>query len=219
MQRGADKTYEVLRQRLVGGHYKPGTQLKEEPLAREFGISRTPVRTALRRLVDDGLATADAGQGIHVAQWSERDIEETFQLRMLLEPYAASLAAERGGDEMLAKLGASNEQMAQAIKEGGEQAIARIQDANRTFHRTLLDASGSPRLRSILETMIDMPIIVRSFYLYTAAELEQSLHHHQDLTLAAEARDGELARQVMQLHLRMSYHRFMRHRSEYRRNL
>ena len=219
MQLGADKAYEVLRQRLVGGHYKPGTQLKEEPLAREFGISRTPVRTALKRLVDDGLATADAGQGIHVAQWSEWDIEETFQLRMLLEPYAASLAAERGGDEMLAKLKASNEQMAQAIEDGGENAIARIQDANRTFHRTLLDASGSPRLRSMLETMIDMPIIVRSFYLYTRAELEQSLHHHQDLTLAAEARDGELARQVMQLHLRMSYHRFMRHRSEYRRNL
>ncbi|WP_028998865.1 GntR family transcriptional regulator [Azohydromonas australica] len=218
MQRGADKAYEVLRQRLVGGHYKPGTQLKEEPLAREFGISRTPVRTALKRLVDDGLATADAGQGIHVAQWSEWDIEETFQLRMLLEPYAASLAAERGGDEMLARLKASNEQMAQAIEDGGEDAIARIQDANRTFHRTLLDASGSPRLRSMLETMIDMPIIVRSFYLYTRAELEQSLHHHQDLTLAAEARDGELARQVMQLHLRMSYHRFMRHRSEYRRN-
>jgi DNA-binding GntR family transcriptional regulator len=218
MQRGADKAYEVLRQRLVGGHYKPGTQLKEEPLAREFGISRTPVRTALKRLVDDGLATADAGQGVHVAQWSEWDIEETFQLRMLLEPYAASLAAERGGDEMLARLKASNEQMAQAIQDGGEQAIARIQDANRTFHRTLLDASGSPRLRSMLETMIDMPIIVRSFYLYTRAELEQSLHHHQDLTLAAEARDGELARQVMQLHLRMSYHRFMRHRSEYRRN-
>ncbi len=219
-QRGGEKAYETLRQRLVGGHYKPGTQLKEEPLAREFGISRTPVRAALKRLVEDGLATADAGQGIHVAQWSEWDIEETFQLRMLLEPYAASLAATRGGDELVAKLKASNVQMASAIADVGRAdvggAIARIQEANRTFHHTLLDHSGSPRLRAMLDTMIDMPIIVRSFYLYTAAELEQSLHHHQDLTLAAEARDGELARQVMQLHLRMSYHRFMRHRGEYR---
>lgn len=219
-QRGSEKAYETLRQRLVGGHYKPGTQLKEEPLAREFGISRTPVRAALKRLVEDGLATADAGQGIHVAQWSEWDIEETFQLRMLLEPYAASLAATRGGDELVAKLKASNVQMASAIADVGHVdgggAIARIQEANRAFHHTLLDHSGSPRLRAMLDTMIDMPIIVRSFYLYTSAELEQSLHHHQDLTLAAEARDGELARQVMQLHLRMSYHRFMRHRGEYR---
>jgi DNA-binding GntR family transcriptional regulator len=219
-QRGSERAYDTLRQRLVGGHYKPGTQLKEEPLAREFGISRTPIRAALKRLVEDGLATADAGQGIHVAQWSEWDIEETFQLRMLLEPYAASLAATRGGEEMVATLRASNAQMAAAIQQingaDGGDAIARIQEANRTFHHTLLNASGSPRLRTMLDTMIDMPIIVRSFYLYTTAELEQSLHHHQDLTLAAEARDGELARQVMQLHLRMSYHRFMRHRGEYK---
>ncbi len=218
MKKGADKAYEVLRQRLVGGHYTPGTQLKEEPLAQEFGLSRTPVRTALKRLIADGLATADAGQGVQVAQWSEWDIEETFQLRMLLEPYAASLAATRGGDALVARLQASNEAMAAAIATGGDTSVARIQEANRSFHRALLDASGSPRLRTILETMIDMPIIVRSFYLSTPSELEQSLHHHQDLTVAAQARDGELARQVMQLHLRMAYHRFMRHRDQMRKH-
>jgi len=216
VERGKDKVYEVLRQRVVGGQYKPGTQLKEEPLARELGLSRTPVRTALRRLVEEGLATADAGQGIHVAEWSEWDIEETFQLRMLLEPYAASLAAERGNEEMLSILRESNESMAAAIKNGGASSIGKIQAANSIFHRTILEYSASPRLRSMLETIIDMPIIVRSFYLCTRAELEQSLHHHQDLLLAINARDGELARQVMQLHLRMSYHRFMHHRSEYR---
>jgi len=216
MQRGSEKAYEILRQRLVGGHYKAGTQLKEEPLAREFGISRTPIRAALKRLVEDGLATADAGQGIHVAQWSEWDIEETFQLRMLLEPYAASLAAERGGDALVAQLKASNRRMADAIRRPSGDAVAQIQEANRDFHHALLEHCASPRLRGILDTMIDMPIIVRSFYIYTPAELEQSLHHHEDLTLAAEARDGELARQVMQLHLRMSYHRFMRHRGEYK---
>ncbi|MDO5625760.1 MAG: GntR family transcriptional regulator [Pseudomonadota bacterium] len=216
MQRGSEKAYEILRQRLVGGHYTPGTQLKEEPLAREFGISRTPVRAALKRLVEDGLATSDAGQGIHVAQWSDWDIEETFQLRMMLEPYATYLAAERGSIELLSRLKASNQAMAAAIEAGGYDAIARIQEANKAFHHALLDHAGSPRLRTILDTMIDMPIIVRSFYLYTPEELLQSLHHHQDLTLAAEARDGELARQVMQLHLRMSYHRFMRHRGEYK---
>jgi DNA-binding GntR family transcriptional regulator len=216
MKQGANKAYEVLRQRLIGGHYQPGTQLKEEPLAKELGLSRTPVRTALKRLVADGLATADAGQGIHVSQWTEWDIEETFQLRMLLEPYAASLAATRGGDELVEKLKASNQQMEAAMHKRGEESVAQIQQANRSFHRALLDASGSPRLRAILETMIDMPIIMRSFYLSTPSDLEQSLHHHQDLTVAAQARDGELARQVMQLHLRMSYHRFMRQRDQFK---
>jgi DNA-binding GntR family transcriptional regulator len=199
MRNGSDNAYEVLRQRLIGGHYNPGSQLKEEPIARELGLSRTPVRTALKRLVEEGLATDAVGQGIHVAKWTQWDVEETFQLRMLLEPYAASLAATRGGPDLLARLQASNAAM----------------EENRQFHRALLDAAGSSRLRSMLDTIIDMPIVVRSFYLYSPAELEQSLHHHRDLTLAVAAQDGELARQVMHLHLRMSHHRFMRHRSEY----
>ncbi|MEJ8816145.1 GntR family transcriptional regulator [Variovorax ureilyticus] len=214
-QHGRDKAYEVLRQRLVGGQYAPGYQLKEEHVARELGLSRTPVRTALKRLVEDGLATDAAGQGIRVAEWSEWDVEETFQLRMLLEPYASFLAATRGGEELARALRESNEAMAKGISQGRE-GIAQVQAANRDFHHALLEASGSPRLRAILETMIDMPIIKRSFYIYTPQELEQSLHHHRDLTLAVEAADGELARQVMQLHLRMSYHRFMRHRGEYK---
>jgi DNA-binding GntR family transcriptional regulator len=215
MRNGRDKAYEVLRQRLVAGHYNPGTQLKEEPLARELGLSRTPVRNALKRLVDEGLASDTMGQGIHVARWTEWDLEETFQLRMLLEPYASSLAATRGGEELLTRLEASNLEMATAIRLGGTPGIEGVQEANRKFHRALLDASGSPRLRAMLDTIIDMPIVVRSFYLYTAAELEQSLHHHRDLTMAVAAGDGELARQVMQLHLRMSHHRFMQHRDDY----
>lgn len=215
MRNGSENAYEVLRERLVGGHYNPGAQLKEEPIARELGLSRTPVRTALKRLVEEGLATDAVGQGIHVAKWTEWDVEETFQLRMLLEPYASYLAATRGGPDLLAQLQASNLRMEAAIRVGGNEGTEGVQEANRVFHRALLEAAGSSRLRSMLDTIIDMPVVVRSFYLYTPAELEQSLHHHEDLTLAVAAKDGELARQVMQLHLRMSYHRFMRHRSEY----
>lgn len=215
MRNGSDNAYEVLRQRLVGGHYNPGSQLKEEPIARELGLSRTPVRTALKRLVEEGLATDAVEQGIHVAKWTEWDVEETFQLRMLLEPYASYLAATRGGEELMAQLQASNSEMEAAIRLGGNAGTEAVQEANRKFHRALLDAAGSSRLRSMLDTIIDMPIVVRSFYLYTPAELEQSLHHHRDLTLAVAAKDGELARQVMHLHLRMSHHRFMQHRSEY----
>lgn len=212
MKRGQDRAYEVLRQRLVGGHYGPGAQLREEPLAQEFGVSRSPIRAALRRLVEDGLATADAGQGVHVAEWSDLDIEETFQLRMLLEPYAASLACGRGGPGLVDRLDELNERMAAAIRRGDEEAIVDIQEINRSFHRALIEFAGSPRLRGIIETMIDMPIIVRSFHLSTPEELEQSLNHHRDIARAADLGDGELGLRAMQLHLRMSYGRFMRHR-------
>jgi DNA-binding GntR family transcriptional regulator len=216
MERGQDKAYGLLRQRLVGGHYQPGFHLREEPLAREFGLSRTPIRAALRKLVEDGLVTADAGQGIHVTEWSEADIEETFRLRILLEPHATELAVQRGGDALVERLEASNDTMAAAIARADEEAIEIIQATNRDFHHTLLAFSGSPRLRSIVESMIDMPIVVRSFFLYSSAELAQSLHHHRDITLAARIRDGELGKRAMQLHLKMSHARVVRHRLSWR---
>jgi DNA-binding GntR family transcriptional regulator len=216
MGRRQDKAYEILRQRLVGGQYEPGSQLREEPLAREFGLSRTPVRSALKRLVEDGLASDDVGQGVRVAEWTERDIEETFQIRILLEPYAAKLAAERGGEDLLSGLRDSNRQMASALARFGSGAIVKIQEANRRFHHLLLENSRSPRLRAILDTMIEMPVITRAFYLYTREELIHSMHQHEDLTQAVEARNGELAREVMQLHLRMSESRFSRHRIAWR---
>lgn len=209
----SDKAYALLRERIVAGQYAPGEQIKEEPLARELGVSRTPVRSALKRLIDDGLATADAGQGVHVAVWGDLDIQETFHLRMLLEPYAACLAAERGGDAMVARLRELNAAMAEGI---GARDVEKVQQANQAFHQALLQYCGSPRLRAILETMADIPILVRSFYLSDEQELQQSLRHHEEVTLAAAERDGETARKAMELHLRTSFRRFIRRRSEYR---
>jgi DNA-binding GntR family transcriptional regulator len=214
-QSGADSTYQLLKRRIVAGHYLPGTQLKETHLAREFGLSRTPIRAALKRLVSDRLATEDRGHGVHVAAWSEWDVEECFQLRMLLEPYAARLAAQRRSALQLAALCKTNEQMAEAIAAGAAM-VSQIQLANRVFHETILEACGSERVQGLLATMIDMPIITRSFHLYDCQDFERSLQHHRDLTLALQDGDGELAHQVMQLHLRMSYHRFMQRRRQFR---
>jgi DNA-binding GntR family transcriptional regulator len=212
MTTGKLKAYDQLKLRLVAGYYQPGTQLKEEPLAEEFGTSRTPIRAALRKLVEDGLATADTGRGIQVAAWTQWDIEEVFQLRLLLEPYAAQLAAERCTPQILERLESTNAKMQEAISSDTPDMATMVQDANRAFHHTLLEASGSQRLINMLGTMIDMPVITRSFQLYSRSDMEQSLHHHRDLTMAVAAKDGDLAKQVMQLHLQMSRHRFMRNR-------
>ena len=211
----ADKAYELLKQRVIGGTYAPGAQLKEEHLARELEISRTPVRVALRRLVEDGLATADPNRGVRVAAWTEFDIEETFDLRGMLEAHAADLAARRGGLALSNRLDDLNEQMAHAITAGGSALPERLQQINSQFHRAILEASGSPRLKAMLEGLIDMPIVIRSHFISTLQDKEQSLQHHRDLAAAVRAGDGELARQVMQLHLRVAAHRFKRQRSAF----
>jgi len=215
MAAAADKAYELLKQRVVGGTYAPGAQLKEEHLARELEISRTPVRSALRRLVQDGLATADAGRGVRVAEWTDADIAETYHLRSLLEGHAAELAAQRGGSALAERLHALNTQMEAAIAKGGAARAERLQAINGEFHRAIMDASGSPRLRALLSTLIDMPVVVRSFFISTPEDKVQSLQHHRDLAAAVRAGDPELAKQVMQLHLRVAAHRFKRQRSEF----
>ena len=215
MPAASDKAYELLKQRLIGGSYAPGAQLKEEHLARELALSRTPVRVALKRLVQDGLATAEAGRGVRVAEWTESDIQETYHLRSLLEGHAAELAAQRGGTALAARLEALNDQMDAAIAKGGSQLAARAQEINSNFHRAILEASGSPRLRMLLATLIDMPVVVRSFFISTPEDMAQSLQHHRDLAAAVAVGDSELARQVMQLHLRVAAHRFQQRRSEF----
>jgi DNA-binding GntR family transcriptional regulator len=215
MAAAADKAYDILKQRVVGGTYGPGAQLKEEHLARELEISRTPVRAALKRLVDDGLATADPNRGVRVAEWTEFDIEETFELRGMLEGHAAELAARRGGAELADRLDALNEEMDRAIAKGGSALPERLQVINSRFHRAILEACGSPRLRSMLAGLIDMPIVIRSHFISTLQDKVQSLQHHRDLAAAVRAGDGELARQVMQLHLRVASHRFKRQRHEF----
>jgi DNA-binding GntR family transcriptional regulator len=216
MPAASDKAYELLKQRLVGGSYAPSAQLKEEHLARELAMSRTPVRAALRRLVQDGLATAEVGKGVRVAEWTDFDIEETYHLRGLLEAHAAELAATRAGPAVAARLNTLNDQMEEAIAKGGARTASRVQQINGDFHRAIVDASGSPRLRSLLAGLIDMPVVVRSFFISTPEDMAQSLWHHRELTAAVEARDPDLARQLMQLHLRVAAQRFQRRRSDFK---
>jgi DNA-binding GntR family transcriptional regulator len=211
----SDKAYELLKQRVIAGTYAPGAQLKEEHIARELEISRTPIRAALKRLVDDGLATADAGRGVRVSEWNEFDIQETYELRGLLEAHAAELAARRGGPALPDLLDRLNDDMERAITKGGAAMAGRLQEINARFHRAILEASGSPRLRSMLAGVIDMPIVIRSYFISTREDLLQSLHHHRDLAGAVRMGDAELARQVMQLHLRIAAHRFKLRRSEF----
>lgn len=209
-----DLIYETLRNRIIAGQYEPGTQLKEEPLGKEFGLSRTPVRASLKKLVDDGLAVIEANRGVFVAGWTQWDLEEMFSLRELLEPHAALLAAQRATPQDLAELHRINALMADAIASKGPDVTLRVQEANRAFHAQVLEIARSQRLKSMLATLIDMPVITRSFFLYRPADLERSLQQHLDITYGIEQNDGELAQRAMQTHIRMAYLRFMARRSE-----
>jgi len=208
--------YETLKKRIVAGVYPAGAQLKEEVLAQDLGVSRSPIRAALKRLVAEKLLNAQENRGVFVSGWTDWDIMEMYNLRVLLEPYASSLAAVRGEVTLPDELRAINDGMLAHASARTDQRVQRLQQANRAFHIRILDAANSHRLKSMVETMIDMPLITRSFDLYLEEDILRSVHQHRDIIHAIGRRDGDLARDAMSLHLRVSFARFMERRSRFK---
>jgi DNA-binding GntR family transcriptional regulator len=204
VSKASENIYAELRRRIMAGRYDPGRQLKEEALASELGVSRTPVRAALRRLVADGMLEAKANRGAFVAQWTNHDIDEVVNLRCTLESEAASLAARRASKEQVEELANLNRRMHTLARNLTSAKIAELQRLNNRFHKLILEAAGSPRLSAATRVLIDWPLMVGSFYVFSEADILRSIQYHDDLVLAFEANDQALAKSVMEAHLRRS---------------
>lgn len=189
----------------MAGRYEPGMQLKEEVLAAELAVSRTPIRSALRRLVNEGFLEAKANRGAFVPQWTTRDIDEVIDLRCMLESHAAFLAATRATKEQITQLAALNRRMDELCRGATAEQIAELQALNNSFHQLILTAACSPRLSAATRALIDWPLIVGVFYVFSEADIVRSVQYHDDLLLAIDAGDGQMARQLMDAHLRRSY--------------
>ena len=207
MAKLSDTLYAELRRRIMSGHYAPGERLREESLAQEMQVSRTPVRAALQRLVEDGLLVA-ASRGATVAGWTQWDIAEAFELRILLEPHAAGLAAERATPQQIGEMDALNDEMhACALAETDDRA-ARVQAVNNRFHHLLVEAAHSGRMSGMLQNFLDMPIMIGSFYFYSQQDMLDSVSQHRQVAAAIRRRDRRFAEQAMAFHLRASFLRF-----------
>jgi DNA-binding GntR family transcriptional regulator len=197
----AERAYEAIRRSILAGDYAPHARLIEQEIAACAGVSRTPVREALRRLSAEGLVAFSPNHGAIVAGWSERDAADVFALREMLESYAASCAAERIDETGLTQL----RKLAEAIREEAVAAqsgyIARMIDLNSRFHRAVIDAAGSARLRAMFSTVIELPLIARSYRACSQQELLTSTAQHLEIVDALQARDGERAAAAMRRHI------------------
>ena len=215
-RRASANAYEILKKRLVAGVYPVGAQLKEEVLADDLGVSRSPIRAALKRLVDEKLLNAQENRGVFVAGWTDWDVLEMYNLRTLLEPYATELAAVRCDDGLADELDVINETLLAHASTRNDLRVPKLQQANRDFHMRILEAANSHRLRSMVETLIDMPLITRSFELYREEDIERSFQQHRDIIYAIRLRNASLAREAMSLHLRVSFAHFMERRLRFK---
>jgi DNA-binding GntR family transcriptional regulator len=155
---------ELIREAIIDGTLEPGQRLKEEELARELGISRTPIREALLMLQAEGLVDAIPNRGAMVRVHTSVDLEDLYQLRALLEGYAARRAATRITDEEIEVLRASCERF-DALD--SEKELREFVRENMVFHSTILDIAGSARLSSMVRRVIELPLVYRSYIWYS----------------------------------------------------
>lgn len=149
----SEAAYYEIRQRVMDGRLAPGTDLDQESLAREIGLSTTPVREALRRLEAERMVSQRAHFAIRVPELSRQEISDIYAVRMQLDPEAARLACRNASDETLTEVRAILESSS-AAQVGTLSPLDRLQ-INRNFHRTIYVASGNDTMTAILDSLWD----------------------------------------------------------------
>ncbi|MDE2561103.1 MAG: GntR family transcriptional regulator [Sphingomonadales bacterium] len=209
MSRSVDNAYLAIRDGIIKGIYPQGSHITAQQLAEANGLSRTPVREAMRRLSAEGLVSLIPNRGAFVSRWTRAEIDQTYELRVLLEAFAAQMAAERATEEQVGRLRELAVRMRDEV-EGttiDHEAIAAV---NGEFHRAVLDSSGNARLRDIIGSLTEMPLVLVTFRNYSRAELQRSASQHLELVDAISVRDGNWAHAVMTAHIRSARHTLVR---------
>jgi DNA-binding GntR family transcriptional regulator len=196
-----EQAYRTIRDGIVSGIYKPGSHLTSQDLATTSGISRTPVREAMRRLHSEGLIEFIPHRGAFVTHLNERDVFKIYELRVVLEGYAAEAAATEASPRQIESLKALTVAMMRAIETQPSADIDQVTQINTEFHKLVLAAADNARLEAALASIVEAPLQLRTFQRYSPAELRRSLHQHQELVQAIEAKDGLWARSVMVSHI------------------
>lgn len=197
VQSVADQVYEVLRERIASGKIERGSRLHQEDLANEFGVSRTPVREALRRLAAEGLVDLFANRGARVATATDEQLRSSYETRLVVEPGAARMAADRGLNEPMKLMRA-----AIADEERAGRSPAKHFKANRAFHLALVKATGNPQLVQFMEH-VWIGRIGATLYEDRLDPPGLNADHdaHRSIAEAIESGDGERAENLTRGHL------------------
>lgn len=202
------QVYELLKEKIVMGVLKPGERLIEEKISEELGVSRSPIREAIRMLEKDGILHVNGSSGVTVVEPTIEDYQHLYECRVEVEPLAAYYAALRSTDEGLEKIRKSLSIM-ESIAVGKD--ISAIQGANIDFHEAIVEASLNPFLIS----MVSQIRVVNSFYRKAILKenpkhFEEALAEHQDIYRVIVDRKADDARRLMKEHIESDYILFIK---------
>lgn len=198
----SERAYQYLRANIYSGLYKPGQIVTEDDLARVVGVSRTPVREALRRASADGFLDLEGHRRARVASFTDEDTRDLFEIRAALEAIAAERAATRITDEEIAMLEQLTVALEAATCAGGRDLLREFADFNNAFHRVVLTASRSRQLAHVLEHLIETPLMLhKRFEGSLIGNFERTIRHHRAIITALRARDPKWAHAEVMAHL------------------
>ncbi|SAK57551.1 GntR family transcriptional regulator [Caballeronia catudaia] len=200
--RSADDVYLAIKDALACGQYGAGQYLREEQLAKSLGVSRTPVREALRRLDAEGWVETRPNYGVRVKAWTLQDAREIFEARLLVEPYLAGRAALLIGASDIARLKALADAMLAITQHPSTpESCEAWFTANGEFHAIITAAANNARLDRSLRSMKETPLIKWTFDTYSDEDRERSARQHFEIVLALEQRNAAWAEAVTRCHI------------------
>ena len=190
-----EEVAELLRQRIFDRTLEPGSWIDELKLAEEYGISRTPLREALKVLATEGLVTMKVRRGAYVTEVSERDLADVYHLLALLESDAAGVVAVKASDAQINELAALHKDLEKAV--GNREKFFEINEA---FHMRLLEIADNRWRDQMVADLRKVMKLNRHNSLLKSGRIEESLAEHQGIMNALLARDAAATVQAMQAH-------------------
>ena len=170
-----DVVFNTLREAILKGDLKPGERLMELQLAAQLGVSRTPIREAIRMLEQEGLAVTVPRKGAEVAKMTLKGMEDVLEIREALDILACQLACERITEEQLTILVEKKKAFEDSLKSGNVKAIAETDVA---FHDVIYDATGNPKLVNMLNNLREQIYRYRVEYLKNADNYPKLISEH-----------------------------------------
>ncbi|MEH7773053.1 GntR family transcriptional regulator [Bacillus velezensis] len=192
--------YSQLKKMIFDGIFKPGERLNETQLAKDFGVSRSPVREAMRLLEKDGLLTADDRNGFVIYSLSVKDVEEIYKIRMSLESLAVELVIDEAAESEIDLIEKQLRKTEEAINKGVKET--EIISLNETFHQLLVEFSHNSRLAMLLEHVNVLIHFCRVLNFKGDERAEVILHEHRKIFEEIKKGDKTKAVQYMTEHLK-----------------
>ena len=193
-----EMVYEELKMQILTGEIVPGTRMMEVELAGEMGVSRTPVREAIRKLEKEGLVTIEPRRGAYASRISTQDMIEILEVRQDLEGLAAYFAASRMSPENLEQLRKISANYNKAVEEGNMSDLIQYDTG---FHRLIVDSCRNKILVNMVEQLQELVLRFRYIYYDNFKRAEKMPAEHQEILDAIASGDADRARNAADLHI------------------